>query len=128
MEDKKEVKFYGKVATFPDVQAHKAYAFLENIKVSKSKLWYILVQKQDESLTCVKYNKFAEMDLTKLVEAMKEFYLQDESLTEEQREAIGAISLVGEDKFVVIRNIPKIEIDGKRLVGKITEDIIRLLS
>jgi hypothetical protein len=128
--DTNQINFYGKVAKFPKgVYAHQAYAFLENIKVSKGKLWYILVQKQDDKLQCVKYNRYAELDLHSIVEALKEHYMSPAvGLTEEQLEAVGAIVLEGEDKFVTVRNIPKIEIGGKMLVAKITEDIIRLLA
>jgi hypothetical protein len=34
----------------------------------------------------------------------------------------------GNDKYSMIRNIPLVEIDGKKLITKVTEDLIKLLS
>ena len=39
-----------------------------------------------------------------------------------------AIVIDGNDKFSRICNIPPIEIEGKKIITKITEDLIRLLS
>ena len=53
-----DVKFYGKLARFPKkVKAHKALNFLENVKISKNSIWYILIEKQDNELQMIKYNK-----------------------------------------------------------------------
>ena len=43
-------------------------------------------------------------------------------------ESISKISIDGNDKFSKIKNISKVKIDGKLLITKITEDLIRLLS
>ncbi|MDV7393503.1 hypothetical protein RZS08_19165, partial [Arthrospira platensis SPKY1] len=52
-----EVETIGKVARFPkNTKASKAYNFLENVKVSKKSIWYIMVEKQDSELQMVKYN------------------------------------------------------------------------
>ena len=57
LDDKKnesQVDFTGKVAKFPrNVKASKAYNFLENVKVSKKSIWYIMVEKQDSELQMV---------------------------------------------------------------------------
>ena len=57
MADKNDVNFYGKIAKFPkNTKASSAYNFLENIKVSKKQLWYILIEKDDNGLQVIKYN------------------------------------------------------------------------
>jgi hypothetical protein len=57
LKDKKNegnVETFGKVAKFPkNTKASKAYNFLENVKVSKKSIWYIMVEK-DQELQMVK--------------------------------------------------------------------------
>jgi len=38
------------------------------------------------------------------------------------------IQIDGNDKYSWIKNIPMIEVEGKKMISKITEDLIRLLS
>ena len=72
MEDKK-VNFFGKVAKMPkNIKAKNAYNFLENIKVSKKKLWYILIEKDENELQCIKYNNKMGVNLRVFVEQMKD--------------------------------------------------------
>jgi hypothetical protein len=67
-EKNEKVETFGKVAKFPkNVKASKAYNFLENVKVSKKSIWYIMVEKQDNELQMVKYNKNDGVDLNKFV-------------------------------------------------------------
>jgi len=48
------VEFIGKIAKLPKgVKASKAYNFLENVKVSKSSIWYLMIEKQDNELQMV---------------------------------------------------------------------------
>lgn len=123
-----KVELIGKVAKFPkEVKASDAYAFMESIKVPKNKIWYILVRRQDDTLQTVKYNRFAGVDLGKMVENLKDHYLRDDSMVE-YTEQIGAMVVVGEDKFLSIKNIPTIEIGGEKMVSRITKDIIALLA
>ena len=41
---------------------------------------------------------------------------------------IESIDVDGNDKYSWIKNIPLIEVDGKKMVTRITEDLIKLLS
>ena len=128
VEEKKKIDFYGKVAKFPkQTKASKAYAHLESVKISKNSIWYMLIEKQDDQLQMVKYNYRKGVDLHKFVSELKEFYLNritDESV----RESISRIEVDGNDKFSMIKNIAKVNVDGKLLITKLTEDLIRLLS
>ena len=75
-----EVNFYGKVAKFPKkTKASKAYNFLENVKISKSSIWYILIEKQDNELQMVKYNNKKGFDMAKFVLELKNYYISQYS-------------------------------------------------
>jgi len=126
-----EVKFYGKVAKFPKkTKASKALNFLENIKISKNSIWYLLIEKQDNELQMVKYNNRQGFDLNKFVLELKGFYIKQFAKKDPKlAKLIESIEVKGAEEFSAIRNIPNIEIEpGKKLVSKITEDLIKLLS
>lgn len=131
-EDKKveeNVKFYGKVAKFPKkVKASNAYNFLEKVKISKNSIWYILVEKQDNELQMVKYNYQKGVDLANFVNELKGFYLSKYQKDSNMSKLIENITVGGNDKFSVIQNIPQIEVEGRKMVSRITEDLIKLLS
>jgi hypothetical protein len=132
LDDKKnesQVDFTGKVAKFPkNVKASKAYNFLENVKVSKKSIWYIMVEKQDSELQMVKYNVKEGVDLTKFVGDLKSYYIKKYNSEDKVKKLIESIYVDGNDKYSMIKNIPTIELDGRKLITKITEDLIRLLS
>lgn len=124
-----EVQFYGKVAKLPkNTKASKGYNFLENVKVSKSSIWYIMVEKQDDQLQMVKYNYKKGVDLAKFVVDLKEYYKTKFSNNQKVVRLIESIEVDGNDKYSWVKNIPLIEVDGKKMISKITEDLIRLLS
>ncbi len=123
-----DVKMYGKVAKFPKrTKASKAYNFLENVKISKNSIWYILIEKQDNELQMVKYNNKKGFDLSKFVSELKTFYTKKYS-EDKISKLIESIQVGGAEEFSTIRNIPNIEVDGKKLITIITEDLIKLLS
>jgi hypothetical protein len=123
-----KVETFGKVAKFPkNVKASKAYNFLENVKVSKKSIWYIMVEK-DQELQMVKYNYKEGVDLNKFVNELKSYYIDKNKSNKAICESISKISVDGNDKYSMIRNIPLVEVEGKKLITKITEDLIRLLS
>lgn len=127
--DESKVEFYGKVAKLPKgTKASKGYNFLENVKVSKSSIWYLMVEKQEDQLQMVKYNHKKGVDLSKFVQDLKEYYKSKYSENPKVIKLIEAIVIDGNDKFSRICNIPPVEIDGKKIITKITEDLIRLLS
>jgi hypothetical protein len=124
----KKVKTFGKIAKFPNnVKAHKAYNFLENIKVPKKSIWYIMIEKDNE-LQMVKYNYKEGVDLNAFVNDLKTYYLSKNKGNKAICESISKISVDGNDKYSIVKNIPLIELDGKKMITKITEDLIKLLS
>jgi len=126
---KNEVKTYGKVAKFPNgVKASKALNFLENVKISKKSIWYIVVEQQSDELQLVKYNYNEGVDLSKFVNELKSYYITKNRGNRAICEAVSKIGIDGNDKYSKITNISKIKIDGKLLITKVTEDLIKLLS
>jgi len=132
MSENKKVDFYGKVAKFPkNTKAQKAFNFLENIKIPKNKLWYFIIEKEIvvkdkdnyEELQVIKYNNKDGVDCAKFVEALKTYYSEDTIITEHIKD----LTIDGNDKFSIIRNIPNVVVNGKKLISILTEDLIKLL-
>lgn len=126
-----KVEFYGKVAKFPKkTKASKALNFLENVKISKNSIWYLLIEKQENELQMVKYNNRQGFDLNKFVLELKGFYIKKWAKSDPKlAKLVESIEVKGAEEFSAIKNIPNIEVEpGKKLVSKITEDLIKLLS
>lgn len=127
--DESKVQFYGKLAKFPKgTKASKSYNFLENVKIAKSSIWYIMVEKCDNELQMIKYNYKKGVDLSKFVSDLKGFYAKQFSSNPKVLQMIESIEIDGNDKYSWIKNIPLIEVNGKKMISKITEDLIKLLS
>jgi hypothetical protein len=124
-----KVHTIGKVAKFPkNTKASKAYNFLENVKVSKKSIWYIMVEKQDDELQMVKYNYKEGVDLGKFVNELKTYYMKKYSNEPKVCNLIESIKVDGNDKYSMIKNIPLVTIEGRKMISIITEDLIKLLS
>lgn len=124
-----KVETIGKIAKFPkNVKASKAYNFLENVKVSKKSIWYIMVEKQDNELQMVKYNYKEGVDLAKFVNELKTYYISKYSNNDSLCALIETIEVDGNDKYSMIKNIPLVKVDGRKMISVITEDLIKLLS
>jgi hypothetical protein len=90
----------------------------------------ILVEKQNNELQMVKYNNKQGFDMDKFVLELKGFYIKKWSKTNPKlSRLIESLEVQGKKEFSVIKNIPNIEVEpGKKLITKITEDIIKLLA
>ena len=90
-----------------------------------------MVEKMDingESLQLVKYNYNEGVDLNKFVNELKEYYLNKYKDNKSLCESINKIEADGNDRYSIIKGITPVEVDGKKLITKITEDLIKLLS
>lgn len=126
---KPTVETIGKIAKFPkNTKASKAYNFLENMKVSKRSLWYMMIEKMDNELQMIKFNVSEGVDLTKFVSDLKQYYLTKYKDNLSVTEAISKIDIEGNNLYSKIYNIPLVDIEGKKLLTIITEDLIVLLS
>lgn len=124
-----KVRLYGKVAKLPKgVKASKGFNFLENVKISKNSIWYLMIEKDENELQMVKYNYKKGVDLSKFIGDLKAYYISKYQTNAKIVKMVESISIDGNDKYSWIKNIPLIEVDGKKLITKITEDLIKLLS
>lgn len=129
VETSENVETIGKVAKFPkNTKASKAYNFLENVKVSKKSIWYIMVEKQEDELQMVKYNNQEGVNLAEFVNELKKYYITTYSDNKEICKLVENIKVAGNDKYSMVKNIPLIELDGRKMITRITEDLIKLLS
>ena len=123
------VEFIGKIAKLPKgVKASNAYNFLENVKVSKSSIWYLMIEKQNNELQMVKYNYKKGVDLNVFIKELKSYYIEKSKGNATVVKLIENIQIDGNDKYSWIKNVPMIEFEGRKMISKITEDLIRLLS
>jgi hypothetical protein len=125
------VNLIGKIAKFPkNTKAKNAYTFLENIKIPKNRLWYFIIEKEVvvkdntyEELQIIKYNNKQGINCAKFIEQLKNYYCNNADMLN----YVQNLKIDGNDKFSIIRNIPDVEINEKKLINIITEDIIKLL-
>ena len=123
-----DVKFIGKVAKFPkNVKAKNALNFLENVKISKSNIWYIVVEKQDNELQMIKYDFRKGVNLGKFIGDLKTYYTEKYK-SDKIGKYFEGLKVGGTDKFSVIQNIPQVEIGGRKMISILTDDLIKLLS
>ena len=123
-----DVKLIGKVAKFPkNVKAKNALSFLENVKISKSNIWYIIVEKQDNELQMIKYDFRKGVNLGKFINDLKSYYVEKYKSDDISKHFEG-LKVGGTDKFSVIQNIPQVEIGGRKMIAILTDDLIKLLS
>lgn len=128
-----KLETFGKVVKFPkNTKASKAYNFMENVRISKKSIWYIMIEKMQtqnmESLQMIKYNTKEGVDLNKFVNELKTYYIKKYSKDKKICESISNIKVDGNDKYSIISSIPLINIDDRKMISIITEDLIRLLS
>jgi hypothetical protein len=127
--EKIDIKFYGKVVKLPrGTSASTSYSYMEQIKVPKSSIWYIVVEKQDNELQMLKYNYKEGVNLASFVSDLKSYYIKRYRNDKGVVEMISNITVEGTGQFSIVKNIPPISVDGKKMISKITEDLIHLLS
>lgn len=134
MTENNNLKFYGKVGILPkNSKASKGLSFLESIKVKKTKLWYLMVEKYtDENgqvLQLVKYNQHKGVDLSVFVKSLRDYYVENFSkLQPEIGDIFDEIIITGTDKFATLANIPDFDLAGRKLITRLTEDLVKLLK
>lgn len=132
MENKNQIELNGKIAKFPKgTKAFTALQYLEKVRVNPNKLWYIIVENQNNELGLVKYNRNKGVDLLEYTLELKNHYRLMFKYDENIVKSIESIEVIGEQDFSVIKNIPLIIINENTkltLLGKITSDLIKLLA
>lgn len=108
-----KVIFNGKIAKIPsDIKISEAIKILEESKIDKNKLHYLLSEDK-EFLVLVKYNNKAAKNLNDFAASLLKHY-------ESKELNVKNISIKGASEFVIIKNIPN-DI-------KIGEDLYKLLK
>ena len=87
-----------------------------------------MVEKMDNELQMVKYNVKEGVDLSKFVNELKGYYTKKYNKDAKFVEMINKIKVDGNDKYSMVQNIPLVEVEGKKMITRITEDLIKLLS
>ena len=127
--NEKKVQLIGKIAKLPKgTKAQKGLNFMENVKIPKSSIWYIMVEKQPNELQMLKYNLTKGVDLSKFTNELKMYYTKKFVKNNNLVKLIEKIEIDGNQTYSWIKNIPLVEIEGKKLISIITEDLIKLLS
>ena len=119
------MKYYTNSNTGIIISSLLPKVFLENIKVSKKKLWYILIEKDENELQCIKYNNKMGVNLKEFVEQVKEYHKKDKVLFEHFEN----LRIEGNQYFSIIKGITDVEIKpGKKMITFLTEELIQLLK
>src|ERR1035437_6981973 len=103
-----DIALIGKVAQFPkNTKITKAYTYLENIKIPKNKIWYLIVEQQDTEIQLIKYNRVEGVDIDVMVKELKHYYIKHYADNADIIKAVEGLEVVAEDKYAIIRNIGK---------------------
>ena len=89
----KNVTFYEHVAKMPkNVKAAASLNFLEKIKISKQKLWYIIIERDDiNELQTIKYNNRVGVNLKDFSDALRKHYENNPVMKEHIEKSIQTI-------------------------------------
>ena len=107
----------GKIAKLPSqIKPSQSIIILENNKISKNKLHYIITKSSQNSITLLKYNEKADIKITEFINALLKHYEKNDKLK------INNIIAEGTEHFSFIKNIPS------NFIDMIYNDIVKLLK
>ena len=105
------VQLIGKVAKLPkNTKASKGLNFMENVKVPKSSIWYLMIEKQNNELQMIKYNLTKGFDLGKFTNELKSYYIKKFAKNAKLVKLIESIEIDADVRYSWIKNIPLITI------------------
>lgn len=115
----------GKVAKFPGkIKPSVSMILLENNKVSKDKLHYIISEQTPNTLVVIKYNENANIKLTEFITTLMQYYKKNEQL----KIPFSKIVVEGTEQYSIIKNIPDIKFGDRSLVQVLNDDLVKLLK
>lgn len=118
VETNESIVFEGKIVQFPtNTKMSSAYKLLENKKVSKEKLHYIIAEANKTTLIVAKYNENANIKLLEFMQTLLDVYSK-----KGLKEQFSSIKLDGNDTYCIIMGIPE------KAVTLINKDLVKLLS
>ena len=125
----KNVEIYGRVAKLPkNTVASKGLKTMENLKLSKASVWYLMIEKNDDQLQMIKFNLNEGFDLNEFTNELKTYYIKKFAKIPKLVKLIENIVIDADTKYSWIKNIPQITVDGKKMISVITEDLIKILA
>jgi hypothetical protein len=118
-------KIDGKIVNFSNcIKPSISIVMLENNKISKDKLHYIISEQTKNSLVVLKYNEKAEIKLTDFANTLITYYKKNIN----SKNIFDNIIVEGSEQFSIIKNIPDINIGNKKLIQLLKDDFIKLLK
>jgi len=118
-------EFIGKIAKFPSkIKPSVSIVLLENNKVSKDKLHYIISEQTPNTLVVIKYNEKANIKLTEFITTLMEYYKRNEQL----KQPFSKIVVEGTEQYSIIKNIPDIKFGDRKLMQVLNDDLVKLLK
>jgi len=122
---KPRFKLNGKVAKFLDnYKPSDAYSLLESNNHSKDDLHFMIIEQTDKSLLVLKYNENHELKLKEFVDNLVSYYRRNPQLDK----LFSEIVVEGNDVFSIIKNVPQIELNGKKVLQILNDDLMNLLK
>jgi hypothetical protein len=128
--NKQKIELFGKIASGKNIKASKMLEFLSNVpdvKV-KSSLWYLIIEKQDSELNLLRFTPQRGINLTEFIVELKKYYIDKYKDDKQIVEAFEKLTIEGNDKLSVLKNISNITIENRKLIRLLTEDLIKLLK
>ena len=117
--------FNGKIVSMgSSIKPSVSIVMLENKNVSKDKLHYIISKPTKETLVVLKYNENAEIKLTEFMNSLLNFYKTNDKIKKEFEK----INIDGTEQFSIIKDIPDISFNNKKIIDILNENIIKLLK
>lgn len=115
----------GNVVKFLDnFKPSSAYSILESNNYSKDDLHFMIIEQADESLLILKYNEKHKLKLKEFVTNLVSYYRRNPQLDK----LFSEIIVEGNDTFSIIKNVPKTELNGKKVLQILNDDLINLLK
>ena len=125
----KKVEIYGRVAKLPkNTVASKGLKTVENLKLSKASIWYLMIEKNNDQLQMIKFNLNEGFDLKEFTNELKTYYITKYNKFPKLVKLIENITIEADTQYSWIKNIPQINVDGKKMISIITEDLIKILA
>ena len=120
-----KISFNGKIAKFPNnFLPSDSIKVLESNNISKNKLHYIITEQPNNCLLIVKYNEKAGPDMKEFINSLISVYKKNIDF----KPLVEKIQVDGNNVFVMMKNIPNIQLKGKNFIKILNDDLTGLLN
>jgi hypothetical protein len=120
-----KISFNGKIAKFPNnFLPSDSIKVLESNNISKNKLHYIITEQPNNCLLVVKYNEKAGPDMKEFINSLISVYKKNIDF----KPLVEKIQVDGNNVFVMMKNIPNVQLKGKTFIKILNDDLTGLLN